>query len=61
MYVAELYNSVCLNNRMVGLSNELFTTPPNELITMYNPVRRIENDNDTQYNTYYIQDNYNDW
>ena len=39
---------------MTGISNQLITTPPNEL-KFYDPAICIDNDNDTQCNSYYLQ------
>ena len=54
-YVADLHNSSWLNKRIIGVSNKLVATPPNEL-KFNDPAVCIQyNDNDTQCNTYYIQ------
>ena len=53
--VADLCNRNCLTDRVVGISNEFIATPPNEL-KFYDPAICIDDDNDTQYNSYYVQD-----
>ena len=50
----DLCNSSCLTNRVVGISTEFIATPPNEL-KFYDPAIRIDNDNDTQCNSCYVQ------
>ena len=52
--VAGSCNSSCINNRIYGISNDLIATPPNALI-FYDPAVCIDNDNDTQCNSYYVQ------
>jgi len=52
--VSEFCNISCLNNRMMGINNELITTPPNEL-KLYDPSVCIDDDNDTQCNKYHVQ------
>ena len=52
--VAGSCNSSCLNNRIYGISNDLISTPPN-ILKFYDPVICIDNDNDTQCNSYYVQ------
>ena len=47
-------NSSCLSDRLVGISSEFIATPPNEL-KFYDPAVCIDNDNDTQCNSYYVQ------
>ena len=47
-------NSSCLSDRLVGVSSEFFATPPNEL-EFYDPAICIDNDNDTQCHSYYVQ------
>ena len=47
-------NSSCLNNRIIGISNELITTPPDEL-KFYDPAVCIGIDNNhSQCNSYYV-------
>ena len=52
--VADLCNRSCLTDRVVGISTEFIATPPNEL-KFYDPAICIDNDNDTQCNSYYVQ------
>ena len=52
--VAHLCNESCLTDRVVGISTEFIATPPNEL-QFYDPAICIDNDNDTQCNSYYVQ------
>ena len=52
--VADLCNESCLTLRVVGISTEFIATQPNEL-KFYNPAICIDNDNDTQCNSYYVQ------
>ena len=47
-------NSSCLNNNILGISNELIATPPN-ILNFDDPAICIDNDNDTQCNSYYVQ------
>ena len=47
-------NISCLNNRIYGISNDLIATPPN-VLKFYDPAICIDNDSDTQCNTYYVQ------
>ena len=47
-------NSSCINNRIYGISNDLIATPPN-VLKFYDPATCIDNDNDTQCNSYYVQ------
>ena len=47
-------NSSCINNRIYGISNDLIATPPN-VLKFYDPAICIDNDNDTQCNSYYVQ------
>ena len=47
-------NSSSLHNRIFGVSNDLIATPPHTLM-LYDPAKCIDNDNDTQCNTYYIE------
>ena len=51
--VVEMCNSTCLANRMIGISDEVIATPPNEL-KFYDPAICIDDDNDTQCNSYYV-------
>ena len=51
---AELCNSSSLAERMIGMNHEVVATPPNEL-KFYAPAICIDNDNDTQCNSYYVQ------
>ena len=53
--IPELCNSTCINDKVVGISKELIATPPNEL-KFYDPAICIDDDNDTQCNSYYVQD-----
>ena len=52
--IAELCNSSCVNHKVVGISNEHIATPPNKL-KFYDPAICIDNDNDTQCNSYFVQ------
>ena len=52
--VADLCNRSYLTDRVVGISTEFIVTPPNEL-KFYDPAICIDNDNDTQCNSYYVQ------
>ena len=52
--VDDLCNRSCLTDRVVGISTEFIATPPNEL-KFYDPAICIDNDNDTQCNSYYVQ------
>ena len=52
--VADLCNRSCLTDRVVGISTEFITTPPNEL-QFYDLAICIDNDNDTRCNSYYVQ------
>ena len=48
-------NSSCLNNKIRGISNLLIATPPN-VLKFDDPAICIDNGNDTQCNSYYVQD-----
>ena len=50
----DLCNRSCPTDRVVGISTEFIATPPNEL-KFYDPAICIDNDNDTQCNSYYVQ------
>ena len=52
--VAASCNSSCLSNSILGISDELIATPPNEL-KFYDPAICIDDDNDTECNSYYVQ------
>ena len=52
--VAGSCDSSCINNRIYGISNDLIATPPN-VLKFYDPAICIDNDNDTQCNSYYVQ------
>ena len=52
--VAEVCNSSCLYNRITGLNNTLIATPPNEL-KFDDPAICIDDDNNTQCKSYYVQ------
>ena len=52
--IAELCSTSCADDKVVGISNEHIATPPNEL-KFYNPAICIDNDNDTQCNSYFVQ------
>ena len=52
--VAELCNSSCVNDKVVGMSRELIAAPPN-LLKFHHPAVCIDNDNDTQCNSYFVQ------
>ena len=51
---AKFCNSSCLSDRLKGISSEYVATPPNEL-KFYDPATCIDNDYDTQCNSYYVQ------
>ena len=53
--IVDSCKSSCLTNRIVGVCNEFIATPPNEL-KFYDPAICIDDDNDTQCNSYYVQD-----
>ena len=52
--VADLCNRSCLTDKVVGISTEFIATLPNEL-QFYDPAICIDNDNDTQCNSYYVR------
>ena len=52
--IAGSCNSSYLNNRIVGISNDLISTQPH-VLKFYDPAICIDNDNDTQCNSYYVQ------
>ena len=52
--VTETCNSSCLRNSLVNIRDELIATPPNEL-KFYDPAVCIDDDNDTQCNSYFVQ------
>ena len=47
-------NSSCLSDRLVNISSEFVATPPNEL-KFYDPAICIDDDNNTQCHSYYVQ------
>ena len=51
---AKFCNGSCLSERFIGIDNEFVSTAPNEL-KFNDPAICIDNDNDTQCNSYYIQ------
>ena len=51
---AKSCNNSCLSDRLVGISNKFVATPPNEL-KFYDPAMCIDNDDNTQCNSYYVQ------
>ena len=51
---AQCCNSSCIRDRIPGISSELVNTPPNQL-KFHDPAICIDNDNDTQYNSYFVQ------
>ena len=53
--IVDSCKSSCLTNRIIGVCNEFIATPPNEL-KFYDPAICIDDDNDTQCNSYYVQD-----
>ena len=53
--VTELCNKNCLNNKTDSITSEFVTTPPSKL-KLNDPAICIDNDNDTQCNSYYVQD-----
>ena len=52
--VPKLCNSSCLANTMIGVSDKVIATPPNEL-RFYDPAICIDDDNDTECNSYFVQ------
>ena len=52
--VVDFCNRSCLTDRVVGINDEFIATPPNEL-KFYDPAICIDDDNDTQCNSYYVQ------
>ena len=52
--VDDLCKRSCPTDRVVGISTEFIATPPNEL-QFYDPAICIDNDNDTQCKSYYVQ------
>ena len=52
--VAGSCDSSCINHRIVGISNNLIATPPN-VLKFDDPAICIDNNNDTQCNSYYVQ------
>ena len=52
--VAGSCNSNCPNNKIVGISNDHIATQP-YVLKLYDPAICIDNDNDTQCNSYYVQ------
>ena len=52
--VADLCNRSCLTDRVVGINTDFIATPPNEL-KFYDPAICIDSDNDTQCNSYHVQ------
>ena len=53
--IADSWKSSYLTNRIVGVCNEFIATQPNEL-KFCDPAICIDDDNDTQCNSYYVQD-----
>ena len=53
--VADSCSRSCLTDRVVGIKTEFIATPPNEL-KFYDPAICIDDDNETQCNSYYVQD-----
>ena len=47
-------NTSCISGRLIGISSDYVATPPNEL-KFYDPAVCIDNDSDTQCNSYYVQ------
>ena len=52
--VTKLCNNSCTNNRVTGISSKLIAAPPKEL-KFSDPAICIDNDNDTQCNSYYVR------
>ena len=52
--VAGSCNSSCISHSIYGISNALIATPPN-ILKFYDPAICIDNVNDTQCNSYYVQ------
>ena len=52
--VAGSCTSNCLNNRIVGISDDLIATQP-YILKFYDPAICTDNDNDTPCNSYYVQ------
>ena len=53
--IVDSWKSSYLTNRIVGVCNEFIATPPNEL-KFCDPAICIDDHNDTQCNSYYVQD-----
>ena len=52
--VTDLCNRNCLNNKTDSITSEFIATPPSKL-KLNDPAICIDNDNDTQCNSYYVQ------
>ena len=52
--ITESCNSSCLNSKIIDIKNDLIITPPN-VLKFYDPAICIDTDNDTQCNSYYVQ------
>ena len=52
--VADLHNSSWLNEKIIGVSNKIIATPPNQL-RFDDPAICVDNDNDTQCKKYYVK------
>ena len=52
--VPSLCNISCINDKVVGISNDHIATPPN-LLKLRDPAICIDNDKDTQCNSYFVQ------
>ena len=52
--IAELCSTSCADDKVLGISNEHIVTPPN-VLEFYDPAICIDNDNDTQCNSYFVQ------
>ena len=52
--ITESCNNSCLNSKIMNIKNDLIITPPN-VLKFYDPAICIDNDNDAQCNSYYVQ------
>ena len=52
--VTDSCDNSCLNSKIMNIDSELISTPPN-VLKFYDPAICIDNDNDTQCNSYYVQ------
>ena len=52
--ITESCNNSCLNSKIMDIKSDLIITPPN-VLKFYDPAICIDNDNDAQCNSYYVQ------